>query len=104
MSFNMLQDFPRPMYTSDHSQSDYFWENKTSVTKHRDTYPFIDPHRFRGSLRGQVVLITLAHRGIGSASAKAFAAAGASVALIGPTTESLQLVRQEIALRYQTPT
>jgi NAD(P)-dependent dehydrogenase (short-subunit alcohol dehydrogenase family) len=104
MSFHYLNNFPNPIYSSDHSQSDYFWENKTSLTKHRDTYPFIDPHRFKNSLKGKVVVITLAHRGIGSASAKSFAAAGASVALVGPSAQALDLVQKEIKEKYQTPT
>jgi hypothetical protein len=55
------------------------WENKASLTRHRDTYPFIDPYRFQNALREKVAIITLAHRGIGKATALAFAQAGASV-------------------------
>jgi hypothetical protein len=55
------------------------WENKASLTRHRDTYPFIDPYRFQNTLREKVAIVTLAHRGIGKATALAFAQAGASV-------------------------
>lgn len=48
-------------------------DNRASLTKHRDTYSFIDPFRFRNKLRGKVVLITQAHRGIGRSTAVAFA-------------------------------
>lgn len=49
------------------------WENKASLTKHHDTYSFIDPYRFKKSMSGKVVLITQAHRGIGRSTAIAFA-------------------------------
>lgn len=45
-------------------------------TFHRDTYPFISPTKF--DLTGLSVLITGASRGIGTAIAQSFAAAGAS--------------------------
>ena len=48
-------------------------ENKSSLTRHRDTYSFIDPYRFSNTLIGKVVLITQAHRGIGRSTAVAFA-------------------------------
>lgn len=48
-------------------------ENRATLTKHRDTYSFIDPYRFKNKLRGKVVLITQAHRGIGRSTAVAFA-------------------------------
>jgi len=80
------------------------WERKSSLTKHRDTYSFIDPYRFKGQLTGKVVLITQAHRGIGRATAVAFAQAGASVCCVGPTAQSLEAVLLEIKEKWNTPT
>ncbi len=80
------------------------FENKSTLTKRRDTYPFIDPFRFRNKLRGKVVIITLAHRGIGRASAFAFADAGASVCLLGPSNSALEPVVRQIKEKYNTPT
>ncbi|KUJ19835.1 NAD(P)-binding protein, partial [Mollisia scopiformis] len=78
--------------------------NKSSLTKHRDTYPFIDPFRFAKQLKGKVVLITQAHRGIGRASAVAFAQAGASVCCLGPSAEALEPLLREIKEKFNTPT
>ncbi|CZR59253.1 uncharacterized protein PAC_09145 [Phialocephala subalpina] len=86
------------------SRSSVKWENKSSLTKHRDTYPFIDPFRFAKQLSGKVVLITEAHRGIGRATAVAFAQAGASVCCIGPSAESLEPLLKEIKEKFNTPT
>lgn len=101
--FNIMGDYSVPAFPLPDSQGSRFWESTSTLTKRRDTYPFIDPFRFKDSLKGKVVLITLAHRGIGSSSAKAFAAAGASVALVGPDHRSLEAVRREITVKYQTP-
>ncbi|KAF2175360.1 NAD(P)-binding protein [Zopfia rhizophila CBS 207.26] len=61
-----------------------------------ETYPFIEPSKFSGSLQGQVVLITGAGRGLGRASALAFARAGASVACLSRTESELHEVVTEI--------
>ncbi|PBP24167.1 short-chain dehydrogenase/reductase SDR [Diplocarpon rosae] len=79
-------------------------ENQATLTKHRDTYSFIDPYRFKNKLSGKVVLITQAHRGIGRSSAVAFAQAGASVCCVGPSTESLEPLLREIKEKFNTPT
>ncbi|PVH74217.1 NAD(P)-binding protein, partial [Cadophora sp. DSE1049] len=78
--------------------------NKSTLTKHRDTYSFIDPYRFKNQLRGKIVVITLAHRGIGRATALTFAQAGASVCCVGPIAKSLESLIREIKEKYNTPT
>jgi len=62
----------------------------TGITPHHDTYPFISPSLFTNSLTGKTVLITGASRGIGYATALAFAGAGASVAAVARTKEGLE--------------
>ena len=70
---------------------------RSTITTHHDSYPYISPSKFAGSLKNKVVLLTGAGRGIGRASALAFAAAGANVACISRThSDTLSLV-QEIA-------
>jgi len=79
-------------------------DNHATLTKHRDTYSFIDPYRFKNKLRGKVVLITQAHRGIGRSTAIAFAQAGASVCCVGPNADSLEPLLRVIKEKYGTPT
>ena len=69
---------------------------KFSVTYHHDTYEYISPTKYRGSLKGKVVLITGAGRGIGRAAALAFAAAGAWVACMARTHLDIENVVKEI--------
>lgn len=95
--------FPKLPSDYEYSQPDVFWENKSTLTRHKDTYTFIDPLRFRNTLRRKVVVITLAHRGIGRTTATAFAAAGASVVVVGPSAQALQPVMIEIREKYGTP-
>lgn len=80
------------------------WDNPSNLTPHRDTYPFIDPFRFKNGLKGKVAIVTLAHRGIGKATALAFAQAGASVCCIGPSAQSLEPVLHQIKEKHGTPT
>ena len=68
----------------------------SSVTYHHDTYAYISPAKYKGSLRNKVVLITGAGRGIGRATALAFAAAGASVACMARTKSDVQAAVKEI--------
>jgi len=77
--------------------------NATTLTRRRDTYPFIDPFRFRGSLSGRLVLIANAHRGIGRATALDFASAGATVICTALTTQELAPVLNDIRTRYNVP-
>jgi NAD(P)-dependent dehydrogenase (short-subunit alcohol dehydrogenase family) len=68
----------------------------SSLTYHHDSYSYITPSKYAGSLKSKVVLITGAGRGIGRASALAFAAAGASVACMARTRSDVEGVVKEI--------
>lgn len=78
----------------------FYVSNRSTLTKRRDTYPFIDPWRFRGSLTRKLVLITNAHRGIGRASALDFAFAGATVVCTARTAEQLVPLLTDIRDRF----
>jgi len=102
MPFNFVPDPPDLPPPAVNPQ--VVWENKASLTRRRDTYSFIDPYRFGNKLKGKVVVVTLAHRGIGKATALTFAQVGASVCCIGPTAQLLEPVLREIKEKYNTPT
>ena len=70
---------------------------RSTITTHHDTYPYIFPSKFKGSLKGKVILLTGAGRGIGRASALAFAAAGANVACISRTLSDTVSLVEEIS-------
>ncbi|KAL8636310.1 MAG: hypothetical protein Q9228_006280 [Teloschistes exilis] len=72
------------------------WHQKSSIDCHTDTYSFIDPKKYAGSLANSVVLLTGAGRGIGRATSLAFAAAGASVACVARTKSDLDAVVESI--------
>ncbi|MCJ1274720.1 hypothetical protein MMC21_002518 [Puttea exsequens] len=77
-----------------------FWQNPAvTVPYHRDTYTYISPSKYEGSLTNNVVLITGAGRGIGRATALAFAAAGANVACLSRTKSDVEAVVEEIEKR-----
>lgn len=69
---------------------------RSSPPTQYDTYPFIDPSRFAGKLKGKVVIITGASSGVGKTSAHAFAAAGASVACVARRQAELEAIVQEL--------
>lgn len=70
------------------------------IPTHTSSYPFISPTKHRGALQDKVVLITGAGRGIGRATALAFAAAGARVACISRTKQDLQILVAEIRVTH----
>lgn len=74
-----------------------------TLTQHKDTYPFIAPERFKGSLNNEVAVVTGAGRGIGRAIVLALAAAGASVCAIARNKEEVDTVVAEIKSSYGTP-
>lgn len=71
----------------------------SSIPYQHDTYAYISPSKHVGSLKGQVVLITGAGRGIGKATALAFAAAGANVVCMARTKSDIEAVVEEIELK-----
>ncbi|KAG8531126.1 uncharacterized protein KY384_004483 [Bacidia gigantensis] len=68
----------------------------SKIPHYTTTYPFIAPSKFHDSLEGKVVLITGAGKGIGRASALAFAAAGARVACVARTKSDLDSLVAQI--------
>jgi len=70
---------------------------KSTIPHHRDTYPYISPSKYTSTLKNKVVLITGAGRGIGKATAFAFAAAGAHVASMSRTCSDVEAVVHEIS-------
>ncbi|RDW82289.1 hypothetical protein BP6252_03401 [Coleophoma cylindrospora] len=73
------------------------------VTRRHDIYPFISPTLFAGTLKGKVVLITGASRGIGRATALAFANAGAHVAALARTSSDIDTLVAEIKAKHSLP-
>ena len=68
----------------------------STIPVHKASYPFISPVKHRGSLNGKIVLVTGAGRGIGRATALAFAAAGARVGCLSRTKSDLDSLVEEI--------
>ena len=77
------------------TMANLYRDPRSTITTHHDTYPYISPSKFTGSLKDKVILLTGAGRGIGRASALAFAASGANVACISRTpSDTLSLVQE----------
>jgi NADP-dependent 3-hydroxy acid dehydrogenase YdfG len=75
----------------------------TGITQHHEPYPFITALNKPTSLTGRIALVTGASRGIGRNTALAFAAAGASVAVLARTAADLATLASEIKEKYGTP-
>ena len=63
---------------------------------HTSSYPFISPLKYHGKLKGKIVFITGAGRGIGRQAALAFIATGARIACISRTQSDLDGLLAEI--------
>jgi len=70
------------------------------VKHHQTVYPGIDPSKFRDSCKGKVVLITGASRGIGEATAYAFAECGATLFLISRNQATIDNTIKEVEARF----
>ncbi|KAL8997053.1 MAG: hypothetical protein Q9169_003594 [Polycauliona sp. 2 TL-2023] len=66
------------------------WHTESTIDRHNDTYPYISPTKYTGSLKNKIVVITGAGRGIGRATSLAFAAAGANIICISRTKSDLE--------------
>lgn len=72
-------------------------KSNSTIAHHTDTYPYISPTKYASSLDDKVVLITGSGRGIGRATAYAFAAAGAHVVCLSRTRSDVENVVHEIS-------
>lgn len=74
-------------------------------TFHNRSYPAISPSRKELSCKDKTVIITGAGQGIGAATARSFAQAGATkIALIGRTESKLQTTKSEIESTHSNVT
>ncbi|KAF2479817.1 hypothetical protein BDY17DRAFT_302722 [Neohortaea acidophila] len=70
-------------------------ESTQPLGKIFESYPFIAPEKYTGTLKGKVVIVTGASAGIGKAIATAFARAGASVAAVARREDNLNTLVKE---------
>ncbi|KAI0265875.1 NAD-P-binding protein [Gloeopeniophorella convolvens] len=82
-----------------HMDSLVGFDEDLPVTVHHDVYPTISPeeHFSQKTFSGKIVFITGASRGIGQETAKQYARAGASVAIVARTQSALDETSDEIA-------
>ncbi|KAG8964053.1 hypothetical protein FRC03_002258 [Tulasnella sp. 419] len=66
-------------------------------------YPDISPDNFVGTNKGRVVFITGASKGLGLASATAFAQTGASLFISARNTSALKALKEELESKYSVP-
>ncbi|EJU05101.1 NADP-binding protein, partial [Dacryopinax primogenitus] len=67
---------------------------------HQSVYAGIHPSKFRDSYKGKVVFITGASRGIGKATAYAFAECGASLFLVSRNQATIDKTVKEVETRF----
>ena len=79
------------------SVADAVRPSNSKIDRYTDSYPYISPTKHTETLVGKVVLITGAGRGIGRATALAFAAAGANLACLSRTRTDVDAVVEEIS-------
>lgn len=79
------------------------WTATSSLAKVFETYDFISPSRFAGKLKGKVAIVTGASAGLGREAALAFAAAGASVAVVARRKDALDTLVSEIKAKHGVP-
>ncbi|KZT53671.1 NAD(P)-binding protein [Calocera cornea HHB12733] len=77
-------------FDDDHEEEDL------PVTFHHDIYPGIHPKKYKDTAAGKIVFITGASRGIGAATAIAFAESGASLFLVARKLDTLNAVKTSI--------
>ncbi|KAF7187512.1 Dehydrogenase/reductase SDR family member 7B [Pseudocercospora fuligena] len=73
---------------------------KTDLPKEYDVYPYISADRFTDKLKNKTVVITGASTGIGKATALAFAAAGANIALVARRKPLLNELVAEVKKKH----
>ncbi|KAG8931260.1 hypothetical protein FRC03_002257 [Tulasnella sp. 419] len=66
-------------------------------------YPDISPDQFIGTNKGRVVFITGASKGLGLASATAYAQTGASLFISARNTTALKALKEELESKYSVP-
>jgi len=68
-----------------------------------DIYDGISPAKYKGTNTGRVVFITGASKGLGLASAKAYAASGASLFISARSVGALETITKELEAEFKVP-